>query len=41
MPFSELPELAKIAATGMDNPNVETLMDALPAEAHIKMLPER
>ncbi|THD21432.1 hypothetical protein D915_007500 [Fasciola hepatica] len=41
MPFSELPELAKIAATGVDNPNIETLADALPSESRAKPLAER
>ncbi|CAL8091842.1 unnamed protein product [Calicophoron daubneyi] len=41
MPFSELPELSKIALTGEDNPNVQTLADALPPGARHGALPPK
>ncbi|CAH8553121.1 unnamed protein product [Heterobilharzia americana] len=37
-PFAELPELAKIALTGVDNPGIQTLADALPSESRKKLL---
>ncbi|OON13456.1 hypothetical protein X801_10774 [Opisthorchis viverrini] len=41
MPFSELPELSKIALTGVDNPDIQTLADALPPEARERLLAEQ
>lgn len=38
IPFAELPELAKIALTGVDNPNIQTLTDALSASARQSLL---
>uniref|UniRef100_A0A0X3P7W5 Protein FAM221B n=2 Tax=Schistocephalus solidus TaxID=70667 RepID=A0A0X3P7W5_SCHSO len=37
LPFSELPALRDIAVTGVDNPNVETLADALPPSMRDKL----
>ncbi|CAH8853933.1 unnamed protein product [Trichobilharzia szidati] len=37
-PFAELPELAKIALTGVDNPDIQTLADALPPETRQNFL---
>ncbi|VDP88097.1 unnamed protein product [Echinostoma caproni] len=38
MPFSELPELSKIAIAGVDNSSIETLVDALPLQVQRKEL---
>ncbi|CAH8570866.1 unnamed protein product [Schistosoma bovis] len=38
IPFAELPELAKIALTGVDNPAIQTLTDALSASARQSLL---
>ncbi|KAF6775511.1 hypothetical protein AHF37_05198 [Paragonimus kellicotti] len=41
MPFSELPGLSNIALTGVDNPDIETLADALPPEAKERLLAQQ
>ncbi|KAK4470254.1 hypothetical protein MN116_005826 [Schistosoma mekongi] len=41
LPFAELPELAKIALTGVDNPDVQTIIDALPTSSRQNILEQQ